>query len=248
MTSEISAAEKEQLLQAVIAGDFPDKRGRFGPFGGRYVPETLIPAMERLEQGVREHLRNPEFQEALGRELRTWIGRPTALTHATHAVAALGRADVAEARGSRAHRRPQDQQRHRPGAAGQAHRRAARGGRDRSRPARRRRRRGLRARRSAVRRCTWAKWTWSARHRTSGACACSVPRVEPVKSGDRTLRAAIDEAMRDWVSDPTEHVLPARVRRSVRIPIPIWCASCRPSSAVKRARRCSRRPAACRTP
>ena len=77
MTSEVSPAEKEQLLQAAIAGRFPDQRGRFGPFGGRYVPETLIPAMERLEQGVRQHLRSPEFQEALGRELRTWVGRPT---------------------------------------------------------------------------------------------------------------------------------------------------------------------------
>src|SRR6202044_974414 len=68
VTSEISEAEKQQLLQATIAGRYPDERGRYGPFGGRYVPETLIPAMERLAQGVREHLHSPAFQQALGRE------------------------------------------------------------------------------------------------------------------------------------------------------------------------------------
>src|SRR5260370_35793542 len=83
VTSEISAAEKEQLLQAAIAGRFPDERGRFGPFGGRYVPETLIPALERLEKGVREHLHSSDFQATLGRELKTWVGRPTPRTPAT---------------------------------------------------------------------------------------------------------------------------------------------------------------------
>ena len=66
------------------------QRGRFGPFGGRYVPETLIPAMDRLEQGVRQHLHSPEFQAGAGRELKTWVGRPTALTYADHAVAGAG--------------------------------------------------------------------------------------------------------------------------------------------------------------
>ena len=41
-------AEQQQLLDAELAGRFPDARGRFGPYGGRYVPETLIPALERL--------------------------------------------------------------------------------------------------------------------------------------------------------------------------------------------------------
>ena len=60
----------------------PDERGRFGPFGGRYVPETLVPAFERLEAGVREHLHDAAFQEEYRRELREWVGRPTALTFA----------------------------------------------------------------------------------------------------------------------------------------------------------------------
>ena len=73
------------LLAALLAGKFPDARGRFGPFGGRYVPETLIPALERLERGVREHLHTRDFQQELARELTTWVGRPTALTRASSA-------------------------------------------------------------------------------------------------------------------------------------------------------------------
>ena len=202
MTSEISAAEKEQLLQAAIAGDFPDQRGRFGPFGGRYVPETLIPAMERLEQGVREHLRNPEFQAALGRELATWVGRPTALTYATTlslrwgAQVWLKREDLAHTGAHKINN-----------AIGQA----------------------LLAKRIGAKRVVAE--TGAGQHGVASAAACArvglpctvymgevdmerqAPNVgrmrllgatvEPVKSGDRTLRAAIDEAMRDWVSDPT---------------------------------------------
>ena len=69
-------------------------------------------------------------------------------------------------------------------------------------------------------------------------------KVVPVTSGDRTLRAAIDEALRDWVSDPNGYLLSARVGGRRRIPIPTSCASCRRSSAARRARRCSKRPAA----
>jgi tryptophan synthase beta chain len=74
--------EAETLLQAAINGELPDERGRFGPFGGRYVPETLVPAFERLEAGVKEHLHDPKFQAEFQRELREWVGRPTALTYA----------------------------------------------------------------------------------------------------------------------------------------------------------------------
>jgi tryptophan synthase beta chain len=82
MTSLIQAGEAEALLKATIAGELPDARGRFGPFGGRYVPETLVPAFERLEAGVREYLHDPAFRADYQRELREWVGRPTALTHA----------------------------------------------------------------------------------------------------------------------------------------------------------------------
>ena len=82
MRSPIDAAERERLLAASIAGELPDARGRFGPFGGRYIPETLVPAFERLEEGVRNNLRDEDFQNAFRTELRDWVGRPTALSHA----------------------------------------------------------------------------------------------------------------------------------------------------------------------
>ena len=46
MTSLLKPGEAEALLAAAIRGELPDERGRFGPFGGRYVPETLVPAFE----------------------------------------------------------------------------------------------------------------------------------------------------------------------------------------------------------
>jgi len=82
MASPDTTIDARRLLADVVAGKFPDSHGRFGPFGGRYVPETLIPALERLERGVREHLREASFQERFTNELRTWVGRPTALTFA----------------------------------------------------------------------------------------------------------------------------------------------------------------------
>ncbi|HUI62431.1 MAG TPA: tryptophan synthase subunit beta, partial [Steroidobacteraceae bacterium] len=78
----VPAVDPESLLADSIAGKFPDARGRFGPFGGRYVPETLIPALERLEAGIREHLHAREFQGEYRGQLQSWVGRPTALTYA----------------------------------------------------------------------------------------------------------------------------------------------------------------------
>ena len=82
MSTLFAADEASALLAAAIDGKLPDERGRFGPFGGRYVPETLVPAFERLEDGVREHLHDPTFQDEFQKELREWVGRPTALTFA----------------------------------------------------------------------------------------------------------------------------------------------------------------------
>ena len=82
MKTEFTAEESQALLAATISGELPDNRGRFGPFGGRYVPETLVPAFERLEQGIAAHLHTKSFQDDYRRELREWVGRPTALSFA----------------------------------------------------------------------------------------------------------------------------------------------------------------------
>ena len=87
---KFSAAEQSALLEQELAGRFPDARGRFGPYGGRYVPETLIPALERLEAGMREHLHRADFQAELTDQLRHWVGRPTALSYAPQLSAAWG--------------------------------------------------------------------------------------------------------------------------------------------------------------
>ncbi len=203
MTLEMAQADRERLLAEARAGRLPDARGRFGPFGGRYVPETLIPALERLEQGIREQLHRADFQAALGSELRTWAGRPTALTHAKRLSSQWG-AEVWLKREDLAHTGAHKIN----NAIGQA----------------------LLAMRLGAKRIVAE--TGAGQHGVASAAACArlglpctvymgevdmerqAPNVGrmrllgttvvPVKSGDRTLRAAIDEAIRDWVSDPLE--------------------------------------------
>ena len=60
MNALLAAPEAASLLASSIKGELPDERGRFGPFGGRYIPETLVPAFERLEEGVKHYLPDAE--------------------------------------------------------------------------------------------------------------------------------------------------------------------------------------------
>ena len=198
---KFSAAEQSALLEQELAGRFPDARGRFGPYGGRYVPETLIPALERLEAGMREHLHRADFQAELTDQLRHWVGRPTALSYAPQLSAAWGasiwfkREDLAHTGAHKINN-----------ALGQA----------------------LLAQRLGARRIVAE--TGAGQHGVASAAACArlgLPctvymgaidmerqapnvgrmrllgaEVVPVTGGDQTLRAAIDEALRDWVADP----------------------------------------------
>jgi tryptophan synthase beta chain len=68
----------------------PDARGRFGPFGGRYVPELLIPALEELDRAWRELGRDEGFQAELAALLRDFVGRPTPLSFAGRLSSELG--------------------------------------------------------------------------------------------------------------------------------------------------------------
>ena len=68
----------------------PDARGRFGPYGGRYVPETLIPALDELDAAYRAARLDPAFQKELDHYLRTVVGRPSLLTLAERLTAELG--------------------------------------------------------------------------------------------------------------------------------------------------------------
>jgi tryptophan synthase beta chain len=64
--------------------------GRFGPFGGRYVPETLIPALDALEAAFAAAQRDPAFMAELDALLREFVGRPTALTFAPRLTERVG--------------------------------------------------------------------------------------------------------------------------------------------------------------
>lgn len=201
MSSILQAGEADRLLEASLNGQLPDERGRFGPFGGRYVPETLVPAFERLEAGVHEHLHDPGFQDDYRRELREWVGRPTALSFAPRLSERWG-ADVWLKREDLAHTGAHKIN----NAIGQA----------------------LLAKRLGAGRVIAE--TGAGQHGVASAAACArvglpccvymgtvdierqAPNVDrmrrlgaevvAVESGDRTLRAAIDEALREWVTDP----------------------------------------------
>jgi tryptophan synthase beta chain len=68
----------------------PDGRGRFGPYGGRFVPETLMSPLEELEEAWRQARTDPGFLKELDRYLRTYAGRPTALYRADTLSTRLG--------------------------------------------------------------------------------------------------------------------------------------------------------------
>jgi len=59
----------------------PDSRGRFGAYGGRYVPETLIPALDQLAEEFERAWATPDFRDQFHDLLREYVGRPTPITH-----------------------------------------------------------------------------------------------------------------------------------------------------------------------
>ncbi len=190
-------------LADLIAGRLPDARGRFGPFGGRFVPETLVETLERLELAAREALADAEFRATLARELRDFVGRPTPLTEARAlgqrwgATVWLKREDLTHTGAHKINN-----------AVGQS----------------------LLATRLGARRVIAE--TGAGQHGVAAAAACArlglpccvymgeidAARQAPnlhrmrlfgaevvlVGDGDRTLRSAIDAALRDWVADPVE--------------------------------------------
>ena len=71
-----------------------DERGRFGSFGGRYVPEVLMPALLELEEAYAAAKVDPDFQSELAYYLREYVGRPTPLYHAQRLSEQLGGAKI----------------------------------------------------------------------------------------------------------------------------------------------------------
>lgn len=73
---------------------YPDDKGRFGKFGGRYVPETLMNALIELEEAYKHHSTQPDFKEEIAYLLKQYSGRPTSLYHAARLTEHLGGAKI----------------------------------------------------------------------------------------------------------------------------------------------------------
>lgn len=73
---------------------FPDSRGYFGLYGGRFVPETLMPALDELEKAYHASRKDKDFQRGLLHLLKTYVGRPTPLYFAKRLTDSLGGAKI----------------------------------------------------------------------------------------------------------------------------------------------------------
>ncbi|MBE7541117.1 MAG: tryptophan synthase subunit beta [Bryobacteraceae bacterium] len=182
----------------------PDARGHFGPYGGRYVPETLMAPLEELEQAYRDARQDPEFQRELDDLLHNYAGRPTPLYEAKRLSAQLGGARLFFKREDLLHTGAHKIN----NCLGQV----------------------LLARRMGKRRIIAE--TGAGQHGVATATVCALfgmdctvymgeedmrrqrlnvfrmrllgARVAGVNNGSRTLKDAISEAMRDWVTNVHE--------------------------------------------
>ena len=179
----------------------PDSTGHFGPYGGRFVPEVLMAPIEELERAYLEAREDPAFQAELGELLRTYAGRPTPLYCAERLSRTLGGARLWLKREDLLHTGAHKIN----NSLGQA----------------------LLARRMGKRRIIAE--TGAGQHGVATATVCALlglecvvymgtedmrrqrlnvfrmrmlgAQVAPVEAGSRTLKDAISEAMRDWVTN-----------------------------------------------
>ena len=91
----IMAKPLEQMQQnPPLSGVWPDTTGHFGTYGGRFVSETLMPALEELEVAWRTHLADPTFIKRLDQDLATFVGRPSPIYWAENLTRAAGGARI----------------------------------------------------------------------------------------------------------------------------------------------------------
>ena len=74
--------------------NMPDERGHFGPYGGIFVAETLIPAITELNEAYQRYIQDPEFLAELDADLQHYVGRPSPLYHAERWSRVLGGAQI----------------------------------------------------------------------------------------------------------------------------------------------------------
>ena len=192
-----------------IEATMPTLAAKFGPFGGQYVPETLMPALHELEQAYLEASSDAAFQARFAGLLATYVGRPTPLSHARRLSERLGGAQIYLKREDLAHTGAHKIN----NALGQA----------------------LLAQRMGKRRLVAE--TGAGQHGVASATAAALlgmqcvvymgtvdiarqrpnvlrmqllgAEVRPVASGSQTLKDAVNEAIRDWVAnvDDTHYLL-----------------------------------------
>jgi tryptophan synthase beta chain len=81
-------------MSSVLTENLPDARGHFGPYGGRFVPETLMHPLQELEAEYFRAQHDPEFQRELAYYLKEFVGRPTPLYFAERLTKELGGAKI----------------------------------------------------------------------------------------------------------------------------------------------------------
>ncbi len=77
-----------------MPADLPDCRGHFGPYGGVFVSETLIPALDELREAYEAARRDPQFRAELDHDLEHYVGRPSPIYHARRWSQQLGGAQI----------------------------------------------------------------------------------------------------------------------------------------------------------
>lgn len=77
-----------------IAYNQPDARGHFGPYGGRFVAETLVHALDELNEAYEHYRKDPDFIQEFNKELAHFVGRPSPIYHADRLSRELGGAQI----------------------------------------------------------------------------------------------------------------------------------------------------------
>jgi len=191
----------ENYTTPLSSHELPDHKGHFGPYGGKFAPETLMPALEELEREYRKATADPTFHQELQYLLKEYVGRPTPLYYAEQLSRKLGGARIYLKREDLAHTGSHKIN----NTMGQA----------------------LLSKRMGKPRVIAE--TGAGQHGVATATACALlnlecevfmgeedtirqalnvfrmkllgTKVTPVTSGSKTLKDAINEAMRDWITN-----------------------------------------------
>ena len=180
---------------------YPDARGHFGPYGGVYVAETLVPALEALAQAYEEAKRDASFRAEFEDELKHYVGRPSPIYHAKRWSETLGGAQIYLKREDLNHTGAHKIN----NCIGQALL-ARRMGKPRVIAETGAGQHGVATATVAARygmRCVVYMGEEDVRRQAANVYRMKLlgAEVVPVASGSRTLKDALNEAMRDWVTN-----------------------------------------------